>query len=109
MDIGLIEKYFDSLAEKYHEERTGSKKLFNESIEMPATLSLAKRYKNKKVLDVGCGTGIISKILSDDFAMDVTAIDVSKKMLQIASGYCKDSGIKFEQCGFHEHSPAVKY
>jgi len=109
MDSKLIEKYFDNLAEKYHQERISSKKLFNESIEIPATLSLAKKYKSKKVLDVGCGSGIISKVLSIDLAMQVVAIDVSTKMLEIASDYCKDTSVKFEKCGFHEHSPSEKY
>lgn len=37
-----------------------------------------------KVLDVGCGVGIISLLLSRDFAVDMTIIDIQEKMLLYA-------------------------
>ena len=109
MDIKTIETYFDDLAEKYHDQRMGAKKLFNESIEMPATLSLAKTYSRGRVLDVGCGTGIYSKILKKEFDMDVTAIDVSANMLKIAKDFCAGLGIDFFKCDFHGFEPNNKF
>lgn len=37
-----------------------------------------------KVLDLGCGTGIISCILHDDLHCDVTALDISAEMIALA-------------------------
>lgn len=51
---------------------------------------------NGKVLDLGCGTGIIVKILHDYLNCDVTALDISKKMISIAkSKYANYPDIRF--------------
>ena len=48
-----------------------------------------------KVLDLGCGTGIISGILRD-MGCDVTAMDISDKMIELAKArYGNNSGIDF--------------
>lgn len=40
--------------------------------------------KNSKILDVGCGTGILLLILSKREYLDLYGIDISKEMLKIA-------------------------
>ncbi|MGB9980279.1 class I SAM-dependent methyltransferase [Methanobacterium sp.] len=49
--------------------------------------------KDKKVLDVGCATGNIAKILSEK-GCEVTGIEMDPKSAKIASKYCKNIIIK---------------
>ncbi|WP_028357886.1 bifunctional 2-polyprenyl-6-hydroxyphenol methylase/3-demethylubiquinol 3-O-methyltransferase UbiG [Brackiella oedipodis] len=51
--------------------------------------------KGKKVIDVGCGGGILSESLAAQGA-DVTGIDLAKKSLQIARLHSLESGIKVQ-------------
>ena len=70
---------------------------------------LIKKYnpKTKKILDVGCGTGRHAEFLHD-FGFDVTGIDLSEKMIKIASDNSKKRGkdIKYKVSNannFHIH------
>lgn len=53
---------------------------------LPALLNLFKniKIKNKTVLDVGCGIGIYSYILANQFNCNVIGVDISTKMIEIA-------------------------
>lgn len=89
-----VRKTYDRIAEKYHESRkVGWKMVYNEFNEVPATLSLLKNIRGKKVLDLGCGTGIYTKILKRKGA-NVQGIDISPKMIEIAKQYVKDVDFK---------------
>ncbi len=77
---------YNLIAEYYHNFRT--KKcpeghFYNEMLEMPATLELLGNVKGKKILDFGCGTGILTKILKNKGAK-IKGFDISPKMLSIA-------------------------
>ena len=89
-----VRRSYDRIAKKYHEGRkTGWKMVYNEFNEVPATLSLLEKIKGKKVLDLGCGTGIYTKILKRKGAK-VQAIDISPKMIEIAKQYVR--GVDFK-------------
>ncbi|MCL1901494.1 MAG: methyltransferase domain-containing protein, partial [Firmicutes bacterium] len=84
----MIKEYFDNLAEDWdkicvHDER-----------KIEYILSLLNIKKHDTVLDCGCGTGILEKFLMN-LSSDITAVDISTKMLKIAESKFKDSGIKF--------------
>ena len=49
--------------------------------------------KGKKLLDVGCGGGILSESLANEGA-DVTGIDQGDRVIKIAKLHAKESGIK---------------
>jgi len=89
------EEVYDSLAKVYHKKRVKGKD-FNKLMEMPLTFSLLGDVKDKKILDAGCGTGIYSRMLAEKRA-EVTGIEISKKMLDIAKEYCKGLEIKFDK------------
>jgi ubiquinone/menaquinone biosynthesis C-methylase UbiE len=88
---------YDIIAEHYHNWRTKLNPkgwIYNEHLEMPATLKLLGNVKGKKILDFGCGTGIYTKILKKKGAK-VKGFDISPEMLRIAKDYVK--GVELKQ------------
>lgn len=67
--------YYDSIADGY-DELHGSEQL--------RKFNLVKKYINGKILDVGCGTGIVWKTDMGLNTWDVTGIDPSKELLKKA-------------------------
>lgn len=97
-----IAAYYDHVAERLNNNRTESDKLFNDYIEMPATLELVGQIKEgQKILDIGCGLGKYSKIFATAGA-NVTAIDVSEKMIELARNNCQGLDIAFIHTSFEE-------
>ena len=86
-----VKKVYDKLAKRYHE--ISAYHFFNAYLEVPATLSLIKNIKNKKILDLGCGTGRHTRILKRGGAK-VWGIDISPKMIEIAKSEIK--GVDFK-------------
>lgn len=79
-------KNYDKIAKIYHSFRTERYPqgwFYNELLEMPTTLKLLGNVKGKKILDLGCGTGIYSKLLTKKGAK-IKGIDISNKMIEIA-------------------------
>lgn len=87
-----VEKGYNAIAKQYHKLRISKKKFYNEYLEMPTTLKLLGNVKGKKILDLGCGTGIYAKILRKRGAR-VKGIDVSSKEIEIARE--QNPGIEF--------------
>jgi len=81
-----IKKLYDFMAKDYHELRTKKYPqgwFYNEMLEMPATFKLLGNVKGKKILDLGCGSGIYAKILTRKGAV-VKGFDISPEMIKIA-------------------------
>src|SRR3989344_6325353 len=79
-------KNYNLIAKSYHEARTNPKTngwFYNEYLEMPTTLKLLGNVKGKKVLDMGCGTGLYARILKKKGA-NIKGIDISEEMIKIA-------------------------
>lgn len=51
--------------------------------------------KNKKVLDIACGSGYGSKILKEHGAIYLTGIDISQETIDYAKGKYTDDGLNF--------------
>jgi len=64
-----------------------------------------------KLLDVGCGVGIISLLLSRDFKIETSIIDKQEKMLQYARQNYLLNGLKTESYlgDFTEHQTEDRY
>lgn len=56
----------------------------NNLIEKPIFHSLLPSFKDKKVLDLGCGYGDLCKLAEEDGARKIVGVDISKKMLEMA-------------------------
>lgn len=85
-----------------------NKKFFNEYIEMrdkeinannliekPIFKSLIPYFKDKKVIDIGCGFGDLCRLAVEDGARKVVGVDISKNMLEKAKEINSDSKITY--------------
>ena len=94
VDLEEIEK-FNLLAHKWWDPTSEFKPLHEIN---PLRLNFIKssvNLKGKKVLDVGCGGGILSESIANAGA-DVTGIDQGDKVIQIAKLHAKESGVKIK-------------
>jgi len=85
---------YDQFGKEYHSYRKSAENFYNSMIDMPAVLSFLEDINGKKILDIGCGSGLYSAILQQRGAV-VTGIDISKTMLQIARQEVKDAKFHF--------------
>jgi len=85
MDKSYIKDLYNQFAGEYHQKRkSSSKSFYNEFIEVPAISGLVKDIvSGKKVLDLGCGTGIFTKMIHS-WGANVTGVDISEEMIKIA-------------------------
>jgi len=86
-----VKEIYNRIAKRYH--KLSANHFFNAYLEVPATTSLLKNVKGKKVLDLGCGTGRHTIILKKRGAK-VWGLDLSPKMLEIAKTEIK--GVDFK-------------
>ena len=82
---------YDRIAVIWDKKRK-EKIIYNDYNEVPATLSFLRNIRQKKVLDLGCGSGIYAKILKRRGAI-VYGIDISPKMIELAKKNVK--GVDF--------------
>ena len=84
--MNKIKETYNKIAKDYYSLRTKENPqgwFYNELLEMPTTLKLLGNIKNKKILDLGCGIGIYTKILIKKRAK-VKGIDISEEEIKIA-------------------------
>jgi 2-polyprenyl-3-methyl-5-hydroxy-6-metoxy-1,4-benzoquinol methylase len=85
-----VTSFYDSLAGEYDTMTEFEKRFI---LEKPYYNLLVGRFKVKKALDAGCGTGFHSLLLSK-LGVDVTAIDISKGMLHILNEHSRTLHLK---------------
>ncbi len=68
---------------------------YNILLEQPAMKKLLPDLKGKRVLDLGCGYGINCMDFVNAGASEVTGIDVSKRMLEVAKAQNSDDKITY--------------
>jgi len=81
-----IQKRWDAGAEIWDAGYTKYGDAYRRNIFNPALFPLLGNMKNKKVLDAGCGTGYLCRLLAEKGAR-VTGVDLSKKFIEIAKQY----------------------
>jgi ubiquinone/menaquinone biosynthesis C-methylase UbiE len=84
-DINYTKRMYDKFGQEYHKKRLAPHNSFwNEFIEFPAMESILKgMVKNKKVLDLGCGSGIFTRKLQI-YGAKIIGFDLSKTLIDIA-------------------------
>lgn len=64
---------------------------YHRNLAIPAILELLNLQSNQKLLDIGCGTGVLAPYVAE-MGADYTGIDISPKLIQTAKRYHSDSG-----------------
>ena len=109
-NLKKIVEYYDEFASAYNKSRVISGgRLFNEFIEMPAVQTLIPNgMEGRKALDIGCGIGVYSHFLSTK-GINVTAIDISPKMIEVAKESCSNNKVEFINVSFQSYETSTKY
>jgi 2-polyprenyl-6-hydroxyphenyl methylase/3-demethylubiquinone-9 3-methyltransferase len=96
---------FDDLARKWWDKTGEFKPLHDINPLRMAYITDRVPLKNKRVLDVGCGGGILSESLAQAGAV-VSAIDMAEKPLQVAKlhQYESNTSINYELTTIEEHA-----
>lgn len=96
MDHKKIEKNWDDMS-YYYEAFTEGENSFSQAIEMPIVDKMLPSLNNKKVLDLGCGTGRFTFEFERQGPSKIIGIDLSETMLDIAryKGETWSSSVKF--------------
>ena len=76
----------------------------NNLIEIPIIKSMLPSLKNKKILDLGCGNGSMSRYSIENGASEVLAIDISLNMINEAKEKNNLKGIRYEVMGMEDIS-----
>lgn len=83
LDIKDIQKFFDARAAQWDDK-------FNNNQAAKNIINIFKKeIKGKSILDIGCGTGVLTFPLKEIGANKIVGIDVSKKMIDIAKNKFK--------------------
>lgn len=102
--MNKVQDYFDSLAPRWDEGE-----IYPESRREELLSRLGIR-PGEKVLDLACGTGIITPLLAKLSGSHVDAIDLSSKMIQKAKEkYAGDSRLSFISGDFLDYPFASRY
>ncbi|MBP3431602.1 MAG: class I SAM-dependent methyltransferase [Clostridia bacterium] len=67
----------------------------NELLEIPTIKKMLPDFKGKKVLDLGCGAGGMSRFFADNGAKKVVAVDVSENMIEAARKEASHENIEY--------------
>src|SRR5688572_6754251 len=104
-----ISAYFDYKASSFDAIYSGNKgrlsrlwdKLTRQNIysRLDFTLQALFPFNNKKILDVGCGSGRYCIEMAKAGAKEVVGVDISPKMLEIAKQLAVDYGVS-SRCQF---------
>lgn len=97
-----MSSFFDSLAPSWDLNRG----IPSEKLE--SLLSKAKIAPGEEILDVACGTGLIDPYLLSKGAF-VTAIDISKGMIELAKKKKENAGVNYLLSDFYLYSPSKKF
>ena len=79
---GKVEKFFDNRAHYYDKQMEG---IYNGPRISAQQLTKFVTEKEKKILDIAAGTGLIGKALFDEGFTNITAIDRNEQMLKQAA------------------------
>ena len=84
---------FTEVAKHYHNRPTYSVMLLDKLIKCVNDTN--KPLDKLRVVEVGAGTGKLTKILADDFGMNIRAVEPNDSMREEGKSYTKDSNISW--------------
>lgn len=95
-----IKEFFDNIAVTYTHDDS---KLIDELLDSLFLTNCSR------ILDLGCGKGIISEKLEQRNHGEVVALDISGEMLKYAKEKIKDPHVKFVNADFYEYHDDEKF
>lgn len=95
-------KYDNELFFKKYSEMNRSKKGLDGAGEWSELKKLLPDFKNKNVLDLGCGYGWHCIYAYENGAKKITGIDISKKMITTAKEKSKNLNIEYKCCAMED-------
>ncbi len=84
------------------DERAG----LNEVLEEPAIRKLLPPLQGTCILDLGCGFGSFAKFALEQGPAQITAVDISEKMIAVARERIRDERVKFICMALEDFVPA---
>jgi ubiquinone/menaquinone biosynthesis C-methylase UbiE len=93
-----LEKNWDEMAKAY-EDFTEKEDSYSYAIEWPCIKKMLPQLHNKRILDLGCGTGRFAFLFEEEKPLSVLGVDLSEQMLNIAREKARSRGsnVKFLQ------------
>ena len=98
-----VKFYFDALASKW-DSFGGPKEAFITSL--IASLPIKE---SDVVLDLACGTGVLTKALLNSPAKHIIGLDLSTEMIRLAKSKFEDPRVEFIQGDFYQFNQAVDH
>lgn len=95
-------KYDNELFFKKYSEMNRSKKGLDGAGEWSELKKLLPDFKNKNVLDLGCGYGWHCIYAYENGAKKITGIDISKKMINTAKEKSRNLNIEYKCCAMED-------
>lgn len=89
-----MKEFFNNWANKWDDYSHGDCKLISKYI------SLLGIGEKDKILDVACGTGVVTEILSNSTASEIHAVDISEKMIELARQKINSRRVEFYAADF---------
>ena len=91
-----VKKFFNKLAPTWDDHKSDLSNI-NDIV---SSLGIKE---GDKVLDIGCGTGIITPILASKCNREVLGIDISNKMIEVANSKKNDKLVSFKCIDFYKY------
>ncbi|WP_066649434.1 class I SAM-dependent DNA methyltransferase [Christensenella timonensis] len=98
-----IQNFFDRLADTWDEYNCAN------SEKLRSMLAVAGLPRHARILDVGCGTGILFPYLLEHCPKRVDAIDLSARMAEIAQRKNMDERIHVRHADFYDLNEGSRY
>ncbi|MBN1975298.1 MAG: methyltransferase domain-containing protein [Sedimentisphaerales bacterium] len=83
-----IREEWDNISKIRYNQIIDGKDISYRYVILPCVLDLAKKSNFSKVIDIGCGTGVLTSMLAKR-SNKVLAIDISPKSIEITKSHCK--------------------
>lgn len=90
-----IEKNWDEMSKAY-EDFTENEDSYSYAIEWPCIKKMLPSLHQKKILDLGCGTGRFDFLFEKENPFSILGIDISEEMLNIAKEKAVNKGSNVE-------------
>lgn len=101
-EISVISREWDDICCQRQEAIISGKDISYIQVIEPTIVEELKGFKSKRLLDVGCGTGVLTNTLTE-YSQNCTGIDVSEKSISIAKNNYQKDGLLFIQTAMKDY------